>query len=60
MQDDEASGTRAVISRVTDGTMHSDTTATVFYVQQLANGDTLHGAQKMVCTDGGWKLRMRN
>ncbi len=40
--------------------MLSDTVATVFYRRFFSNGDSTECAQKMVRTDGVWKIRVRN
>lgn len=52
-------GQDVVSSVVTKAKMHSDTIATVYYTQHFANGDSVLCSQKMVRTQGTWRLRMR-
>lgn len=45
---------------VSEVKFQNDTLATAFYTLYLASGDSLCKGQKMVRTDGTWKMRMKD
>ena len=53
-------GRMSTASRVVDVKMETDSMAVVYYRLYYSNGDSTENAQKMVCSGGQWKLRMRN